>query len=140
MAPAVDYLPSTIGLPSDVHFSQPLATDDHTSVSPACLSSSAARALVCSASQLQYVATGLPRARSSAVRSVSVLDGIHVARGTCPAKNAPSLRTSTTTIEFSARRFLNVSNAIRKSGFAIASSLSVAGEDEEADVCRRGKG
>jgi hypothetical protein len=51
--------PVAIGFPSDRHFSNPPSTA-HTSGKPRRRSSSAARALVCSATQLQYVATGLP--------------------------------------------------------------------------------
>ena len=75
------YLPFSIAFPSDTHFSNPPATA-HTSASPCRRSSSAARALDCSASQLQYVMTGLPLARNSATCVVTVERGIQIAPGT----------------------------------------------------------
>src|SRR3989449_3447047 len=75
------YLPFSIAFPSDTHFSYPPATA-HTSASPCRRSSSAARALDCSASQLQYVMTGLPLARNSATCVVTVERGIQIAPGT----------------------------------------------------------
>src|SRR5262249_25948834 len=108
------HLPFATGLPSDVHFTYPPVTA-RTSAKPTFRKSSAARALVCSAGQLQYVTIGLRSDRSCSRCEDKSASSIHNAPGMCPARNSSSDRTSTTTIEPSARRFLKRSNAILKS-------------------------
>lgn len=92
-------------------------------LSPSIRSVSAARALVSSAFQLQYVTTGLARARSCSTLRSTDERGIQIAPGMCSVAKLSSSRTSTTvTVPFEART-TNSSIGIPRDGSLSSVSL-----------------